>query len=254
MPPHDSPPADPALDVRLSAVRGRIRQAAERAGRTADEVRLVGASKTVAAARVADIVRAGLADVGENRVQEAEAKAPAVLAALGDGGAHGPAPTWHLIGHLQSNKARRAVARFDWIESLDAPELADALDRIAGELGRRPVVLVEVNVAGEASKSGVAPQDAAALVAHAAGLKHLDVRGLMTVGPLVETPDAARPAFQKMRALLVEARRGLEARDDATAARFDQLSMGMSGDFEVAIEEGATVVRVGSALFGARLT
>jgi len=115
-------------------------------------------------------------------------------------------------------------------------------------------VLVEVNVAGEASKSGVAPEDAAALVAHAARLTHLDVRGLMTVGPHVETPEEARPAFARMRALLAEARRGLAARDGAAAARFDQLSMGMSGDFEVAIEEGATVVRVGSALFGARQT
>jgi pyridoxal phosphate enzyme (YggS family) len=252
MSPHDSPTADPALEPRLSAVRERMRQASERAGRAAGEVRLVGASKTVAAERLAAAVRAGLADLGENRVQEAESKVSAVRAAL----VNVPGPTWHLIGHLQSNKARRAVALFDWIESLDSPGLADALDRIAGELGRRQTVLVEVNVAGEASKSGVAPEDAAKLVAHAASLKHLDVRGLMTVGPHVETPEQARPAFQRMRALLAEARRGLEARralgEDA-AAQFDQLSMGMSGDFEVAIEEGATVVRVGSALFGARL-
>lgn len=242
MSPHDLPVADPAVAARLAAVRDRVRGAAERSGRAAGDVRLVGASKTVPAERLLAFVRAGLADLGENRVQEAEDKIPAV-------GAQDAGPTWHLIGHLQSNKARRAVALFDWIEALDSPRLADALDRIAGELNRRPVVLVEVNVAGEASKEGVAPDDAVALVAYAARLPHLDVRGLMTVGPMVATPDEARPAFRRLRALLNEARRGL---DDAAAARLDQLSMGMSGDFEVAIEEGATVVRVGSALFGAR--
>ena len=239
---HDLPAADPALDERLAAVRAQVRQAAERSARAASDIRLVGASKTVPAERLAAAVRAGLLDLGENRVQEAEAKIPAVAE-------QGLAPTWHLFGHLQSNKARRAVALFDWIEALDSLRLADALDRLAGELGRRPIVLVEVNVAGEASKEGVAPADAAALVAHAARLPHLDVRGLMTVGPAVATREEARPAFARMRALLDEARRGLS--NDA-AARLDQLSMGMSGDFEVAIEEGATVVRVGRALFGSR--
>lgn len=234
------------LPERLAAIRARIAAAAARSGRDASAVRLVGASKTVPAERVAEAVRAGLADVGENRVQEAEAKQPAVIAALAGNGA---GPTWHLIGRLQSNKARRAVALFDWIHSLDSPGLADTLDRIAGELDRRPRVLVEVNVAGEASKAGVAPEHAVALAAHVARLQRLTLVGLMTVGPLVDTAEAARPAFARVRGLLDEAKRAV---DDAAAARLTELSMGMSQDFEVAIAEGATLVRVGSALFGAR--
>jgi pyridoxal phosphate enzyme (YggS family) len=238
-----------SLAERLAEVRGRIRAAAERAGRDPREVRLVGASKTVAAEQLIEAVRAGLTDVGENRVQEAEAKAPAVEGAFASAGA----PTWHLIGHLQSNKARRAVALFDWIHSLATPALGDALDRIAGELGRRPRVLIEVNVAEEAAKAGVAPGAAPALALHVARLPHLELVGLMTVGPLVATAEEARPAFRRVRALLDEARRAVEAgAGSAAAARLVELSMGMSADYEVAIAEGATVVRVGSALFGAR--
>jgi hypothetical protein len=238
------------LAERLAAIRARVRAAAERSGRAAREVRLVGASKTVAAERIAEAVRAGLLDLGENRVQEAEAKAPAVLAALAQGTAH--APTWHLIGHLQSNKARRAVARFDWVHSIDSPGLADALDRIAGELGKRPRVLIEVNVAGEASKAGTAPGDATALALHVARLPHLALVGLMTVGPLVATAEEARPAFRRVRALLEDARHAIEHDLDRATEQMRELSMGMSQDFEVAIEEGATVVRVGRALFGTR--
>jgi pyridoxal phosphate enzyme (YggS family) len=131
---------------------------------------------------------------------------------------------------------------------VDSPRLADALDRLAAESGRRPRVLVEVNTAGEAAKEGVAPGEALALVEHVARLPHLELRGLMTVGPLVERVDDARPAFRALAALLAEAGRGPAGRD----GRLDTLSMGMSGDFEVAIEEGATMVRIGSALFGAR--
>ncbi len=239
---HDETP----LAERLAAIRARIAAAAARSGRAASAVRLVEASKTVPAERLAEAIAAGLEDVGENRVQEAEAKRPAVLAQLG----HGAGPTWHLIGRLQSNKARRAVALFDWIHSLDSPALADTLDRIAGELDRRPRVLVEVNVAGEASKAGVAPEQAVALAAHVARLPRLSLVGLMTVGPLVDTAEAARPAFARVRGLLAEARAAIA--DEATAAQCVELSMGMSQDFEVAIAEGATLVRVGSALFGAR--
>jgi len=217
---------------RLASVRGRIRAAAERVGRDPSSVRLIGASKTVPAAVLVEAVRAGLADLGENRVQEAEAKAPLLRADLTDGAV----PVWHLIGHLQSNKARKAVALFDWIHSVDSPRLADGLERIAQELGRAPRVLIEVNTSGEASKEGVAPDDAAALIAHVAGLGTLRLAGLMTIGPTGGDP---RPAFRLLRRL----------RD---AAGLDELSMGMSGDFEAAIEEGATIVRVGSALFGAR--
>jgi hypothetical protein len=229
---------DPDLAGRISAVRARIAQAAERSGRPAGAVTLVGASKTVPAGRILQAVACGLGDLGENRVQEAEAKIEAVRAA-GAG-----SPVWHLIGHLQSNKARRAAALFDWIHSVDSQRLADVLDRLAAELGRRPRVLVEVNTAGEASKEGVPPAESLALVEHVARLPHLELRGLMTVGPLVERVEDARPAFRALAGLREEAARRV--------GPLDTLSMGMSGDFEVAIEEGATMVRIGSALFGAR--
>jgi len=223
---------EPFPAERLEVVRSRIAAAAERVGRDPSSVRLIGASKTVPAEVLVHAVRAGLEDLGENRVQEAEAKAPLLRADLTDGAG----PAWHLIGHLQSNKARKAVALFDWIHSVDSPRLADALDRIALELGRTPRVLVEVNTSGEASKEGVAPADAPALIAHVAGLTAIRLVGLMTIGPLAGD---ARPAFRLLKQL----------RD---AAGLAELSMGMSGDFEDAVEEGATMVRVGSALFGAR--
>jgi PLP dependent protein len=229
------------LVERLADMRSRIAQAAARSGRPADAVTLIGASKTVPAAQLVEVIRAGLLDLGENRVQEAEPKVADVRAALA---ADSPGPTWHLIGHLQSNKARKAMALFDWIHSVDSPKLAEALDRLAGESGRSPRVLIEVNTAGEASKEGVPPAETLALVEHVARLPRLSLRGLMTVGPLVATPEEARPAFRALRTLLEQARQA--------APGLDTLSMGMSGDFEVAIEEGATMVRVGSALFGAR--
>jgi pyridoxal phosphate enzyme (YggS family) len=216
---------EPLPATRLAAIRARIQAAAERVGRDPAGIRLVGASKTVEAERLTGFVEQGLVDLGENRVQEAEAKIQRVTGA-----------TWHLIGHLQSNKARKAVALFDWIHSVDSPSLADSLERIAQELGRRPRVLVEVNTSGEASKHGVAPLDARELVAYLGGLPHLSVEGLMTIGPLEGDP---RPAFRMLRAIGEE-------------TGVAELSMGMSGDFEIAIEEGATMVRVGSALFGAR--
>ena len=230
-----------ALAERLAAVRARIARSAARSGRPAEAVRLVGASKTVPASRLVEALAAGLSDLGENRVQEAEAKIPQVLGALPTGAAK---PTWHLIGRLQSNKVRKAVGLFDWIHSVDSPRLADALDRVAAELGCAPRVLIEVNTAGEASKAGVRPEETSALIEHVARLPRLELRGLMTVGPLVTAPEEARPAFRALKALLDQGRRA--------APGMDTLSMGMSGDFEVAIEEGATLVRVGSALFGAR--
>ena len=220
------------FEDRLAEVRGRIAAAAGRSGRPAGAVRLIGASKTVPAARLAVAVAAGLADLGENRVQEAEEKIPVVV----------PRPRWHLIGHLQSNKARRAAALFDCIQTVDSARLGLALERHLAELDRpAPLdVLVEVNVSGEAAKHGAAPGDALALVASLRReCPRLAVRGLMTVGPLVAEPDLARPAYRLLASL-------------ARSAGLHELSMGMSGDFEVAIEEGATMVRVGSALFGAR--
>ncbi len=218
---------------RLAGLHERIARAAERSGRPASAVRLVAASKSVPASLLSLAVAAGLTDLGENRVQEAAEKIPLVV----------PQPAaWHLIGHLQSNKARKAAALFDCIQTLDSGRLAEALDRALGELGRpMPLpVLVEVNVSGEAAKHGVAPADAPALVAAIRErCPRLAPVGLMTVGPLVAAPGDARPAYRMLARL---------ADDVGLAGR----SMGMSGDFEVAIEEGATLVRVGSALFGAR--
>ena len=220
---------------RLAGVRARIARAAERSGRPASAVRLVAATKTVPAGVLGAAVAAGVTDLGENRVQEAAAKIPLVAPRPG---------AWHLIGSLQSNKVAKAVTLFDCIQSIDSLRLAEKLDRACGEHGRGaggPLrVLVEVNVGGEVTKHGVEPAGAADLVAAIrARCPRLALVGLMTVGPLVEDPGAARPAYAALSRLAGE--QGLAER-----------SMGMSGDFEVAVEEGATMVRVGSALFGAR--
>ena len=218
-------------DIRgnLQRVLERVARAAERAGRRAEDVRLIAVSKTVEAERIAQALAAGVRALGENRVQEARAK----IAELGR-----PAP-WHLVGQLQTNKAKEAVDLFDVIHSLDRLELARELDKRARGRGRPVEALVQVNVAGEGQKGGVAPDGLPALLDAVAGLGHVRVRGLMAIPP--EAPDAegARPWFRALRKL--GERHGLV-----------ELSMGMSGDFEVAIEEGATMVRVGTAVFGPR--
>ena len=218
-------------DIRanLQRVLERVARAAERAGRRANDVLLIAVSKTVEAERIAQALAAGVRALGENRVQEARAK----IAELGR-----PAP-WHLVGQLQTNKAKEAVDLFDVIHSLDRLELARELDKRARGRGRPVEALVQVNVAGEGQKGGVAPDGLPALLDAVAGLGHVRVRGLMAIPP--EAPDAegARPWFRALRKL--GERHGLV-----------ELSMGMSGDFEVAIEEGATMVRVGTAVFGPR--
>jgi hypothetical protein len=224
---------------RLAAVRERVARAARRAGRSPAEVRLLGASKTVPVERLVEASRHGLVDFGENRVQEARAKVEAWPAAEA-------APTWHLIGHLQSNKAKGAVRLFDWIHSVDSASLGRELNRRAGEAGRTPFVLVEVNTTGEATKQGVEPPALEPLLVELLGLTHLRVRGLMTMGPLGGEPEAARAAFRRLRGLRESARRCFPG------AALEELSMGMSGDYEAAIEEGATWVRLGTALFGPR--
>jgi len=218
-------------DIRanLERVRERVARAAERSGRRAEDVLLVGVSKTVDVARIRAAIDAGVPALGENRVQEARGK----VAELGR-----PVP-WHLVGHLQTNKARDAVELFDLIHSLDRVELATELDKRAHARGRAVKALIEVNVGGEPSKSGVAPDGVGALLDAVATLRHVQVDGLMTIPPEAPQPDASREWFRTLRKL--GERHGLA-----------QLSMGMSADFEVAIEEGATVVRVGTAIFGAR--
>jgi pyridoxal phosphate enzyme (YggS family) len=215
----------------LSAVAG----ACARAGRDAATVRLVAVSKTVPAARLASAVAAGLTVFGENRLQEAESKAPQL-----------PGVTWHLIGPLQSNKARRAVELFDVIESVDSVDLARRLDRLADEVGRAPLdVYLQANVDRDEAKGGFRPDDLATELAALDTLPNLNLVGLMTVGRLVGLPEEARPTFRRLRELSERLRRAVPGLGAG-------LSMGMTDDYEVAVEEGATVIRVGRALFGAR--
>lgn len=224
-----APTLEQAIAGNIAAVRARIAAAAARVGRDPAGVRLVGVSKTFPAEAVAAAVRAGLADIGENRVQEAVAKRAVLEAA-------GLRPVWHLVGHLQTNKVKPALQTFDILHSIDSVRLAEVLNRHA----TRPVdVLIEVNVAGEATKFGFAPDEVEGALRHLQRLEHLRVRGLMTVAPQVTDPEQVRPVFRALRAL----------RD---AMGLTELSMGMTDDFEVAVEEGATIVRIGRAIFGPR--
>jgi pyridoxal phosphate enzyme (YggS family) len=231
----------PGADIakNLEAVRRRIDAAAQRAGRRATDITLVAVSKTFPAEDVRAAAAAGVRSFGENRVQEGLQK----IEILGDLGLD-----WHLIGHLQSNKARRAAAAFSWIESVDSLELLDKLDRGARESGTRPRVLVQVDLAHETTKHGAEAEAAASLVAAALDRDALDLRGLMIVPPIPESPDDSRPWFRQLREL-----RDTLVGDGVPADRLAELSMGMSHDFEVAIEEGATIVRVGTAIFGSRV-
>jgi len=217
------------IRANIERVRERIARAAERAGRRAEDVLLVGVSKTVDADRIRRAVAAGLPALGENRVQEAGEK----IALLGR-----PVP-WHLVGHLQSNKVRDALELFDVIHSLDRVELARECDRRARLRGRPVAVLLQVNVGGEASKGGFAPEQVGEAVEAVGALDHLQLRGLMTIPPPVERAEEARGWFRTLAQL-------------AKRHELGELSMGMSADFEVAIEEGATMVRVGTAIFGLR--
>jgi PLP dependent protein len=228
------------LSARLAEVRSRIRNAAKRSGREGSEVRLIGVVKNVAAETVREAVTLGLADLGENRVQEAEQKIAAVGCA-----SEGRPFHWHLIGHLQRNKAARAVQLFDRVHSVDRLEIAEALSRHAAASGRKLPVLIEVNVSREATKFGVAAGALKLLAEQIAKLDALSLDGLMTVGAPAAVPDQARAGFAELRALRDRTARSL-------GIELPQLSMGMSGDFEVAIEEGSTMVRVGTAIFGAR--
>jgi PLP dependent protein len=225
-----------ALSGRLNEIRRRIAAAAARSGRTEEAVTLIGVIKTVPVERVREALEAGLRDVGENRVQEAEA----AITALGRGSTR-----WHMIGHLQGNKGGRALELFDRIHTLDSIELAERLSRKAADRSRPIPVLIQVNVSGEGSKSGVDPRALQPLLERALGLPGLAVDGLMSIGAPAERPEDARREFAGLRELR-------DAAERALGVNLPQLSMGMSDDFEVAVEEGSTMVRVGRALFGAR--
>jgi pyridoxal phosphate enzyme (YggS family) len=221
---------------RVEDVLERIARAAARSGRAPEAVRLVAVSKTQPVLRVAEAYEAGLRVFGENYVQEAEEKVRAF-----------PDAEWHFIGKLQGNKVKRAVSLFGWIQAVDSSRLLADVSRRCAEAGKTLPVLIEVNLAGEGSKAGVSPGELPSLLASAANLPGIRIRGLMAIPPATEDPGESRPAFARLRELLD--RYGSLG---GAAGKMTELSMGMSNDFEVAIEEGATMVRVGTAVFGSR--
>jgi len=240
-----------AITGRLARIRERVAEAARRAGRSPDDVRLIAVSKTKPVEAIAAAFAAGQRDFAENYMQEAVPKLLEVTAALADGYENGNAgagerPRWHFIGSLQRNKARDVVQHFDCFHALDRAKLADELEKRAAAIERHIDVLIQVNLAGELQKGGVAPEDLPALAHHIAGLPHIHMVGLMAVPPACANPEESRPHFAALRALRDR------LRDVEGLSEIRELSMGMSGDFEVAIEEGATLIRIGTAIFGPR--
>ena len=220
---------------RISVIKTLMAEAARKSGRDAEEIDLIAVSKTQPANAVREAMQAGLLHFGENKVQEARGK----IEGLGRG-------VWHLIGHLQTNKAKDAVRLFDFIDSVDRPELGQEIDRRAEALGKTQDILLQVNIAAESTKFGCAAPEARGLAEALNALPRLALRGLMTIAPYATDPEKSRPHFAALRELRDEIQRD-------TGLQLPVLSMGMSGDFEVAIEEGATAVRVGTAIFGERL-
>ena len=224
------------FDEILTNVRTRIATACERAGRDPSEVEIIAVTKTHGAEVVKEAWDAGLRIVGENKVQEAAWKKPASVTG----------PMWHLIGHLQSNKVRKALELFDFFHSVDTAQLADRMNAIAEDMGASPHILLEVNVSGEKSKSGMKPEEVRDVLTHIAqNCPRITVEGLMTMAPFGENPEDARPCFRRLRELR-------DAMEKELGIGLPRLSMGMSGDYEVAVEEGATWVRLGTVLFGER--
>lgn len=224
-----------SLQERVDAVIERMAQACARCGRDLSSVQLIAVSKTYEAETIRAAAECGLRVFGESKVQEAKAKIPLCPGNL----------TWHMIGHLQRNKVGMAVELFDRIHSVDSQRLLEAVDHASSESGKTMPVLLEVNVSGEASKFGLPPEDVPAVLKAANGLNHVTVAGLMTMPPFTDEPEKARAHFRKLRELRDQWR-------DELGFGLEELSMGMSHDFEVAIEEGATWVRVGTAIFGER--
>ena len=222
----------------LKKVNERIQQAAEACGRNAQSVRLVAVSKTVAPEMVREAIEAGVTTLGENYVQEAREKSKALVQY---------SVSWHFIGHLQSNKAKYAVRLFDLIHTVDSLKLARELDEQAAKVGKIQQILVQVNISGEDTKSGIATNETTDLIVAISQMNHLSVQGLMTMPPYFYQPEKVRPFFAALRKLRDEINgRGIPN------VSMTELSMGMTGDFEVAIQEGATLVRIGTAIFGER--
>ena len=233
-------PAQEPLAVRLADVRARVNAAVQRSGREPDAVRLIAISKTHPATVIKQLCQLGATDFGENRVQEAEGK----IAEIGR-----EKVRWHLVGHLQANKARRAVNLFDVIHSLDTLDLAQRLDRLCAEEGRQSLpVLIQVDLGHEETKSGIDESELTHMVESLGPLTRVKLIGLMTLPPFFDDPEQSRPFFRRLRELRDELnQRGV------FGERIGELSMGMTHDFEVAIEEGATMVRIGTAIFGERI-
>jgi PLP dependent protein len=235
-----------SVEANLELVRSRIEAAARRVGRDPAEVTLVAVTKTVAPEQIVEAYRLGIHHFGENRVEEAIEKIPRVCALLREYGLLAERPIWHMIGHLQRRKVRDAVSLFDWIHSIDSLRLAQDINKRGAIIDKVIPVLLEVNVAAEPTKYGFSPNEVTATVAEILHLSYIRIEGLMTMAPIVANPEQTRPIFGRLRELCVELRHrypGLTCQ---------HLSMGMTDDFEPAVEEGATLVRIGRAIFGER--
>ncbi|HEX4999062.1 MAG TPA: YggS family pyridoxal phosphate-dependent enzyme [Terriglobia bacterium] len=219
--------AETEIAGNLRRIQERVAAAALRSGRNAADIRLMAVTKTVPAVRIREAIACGVREIGENRLQEALSKREELA---------GAPLTWHFIGRIQTNKARKIAENFDWVHSVDRADVAKKLDV---DSGRRLPVLIEANLSGESSKGGVAETGLVELAGIVRECRHLDLRGLMTVPPYSDDPESTRPYFRRLREL-------------AEQLQLRELSMGMSHDFEIAIEEGATIIRIGTALFGAR--
>lgn len=220
----------------LQQVKDNIAAAAVRSGRTAAQVKLVVVTKTIPAEVIGPLINLGVTDIGENRVQEAAEKFSRL----------GPAFHWHLVGHLQTNKVKKAVGLFDLIQSVDTLDLAESIDHCAAAREERIKILIQVNITGQASQSGVGPEEALRLAAQIARLPFLKLEGLMAIGPLTDDPEQTRPGYKKMFLIYDKIKKEIAPHG------FHYLSLGMSNDYQVAIEEGANLVRIGQAIFGER--
>ncbi len=227
-----------AVGDNIRIIREEIAEAALRSGREPSEVRLMAVTKTVDDDRILEAIEAGVDIMGENYIQEAKRKIETM----------GVDVKWHMIGHLQSNKSKYAVRLFDMVHSVDRIGLAAELDKRSAAVGRVMDILIEVNVSGEESKSGIRADEALFLISEIAVLDNLSIRGLMTMPPWFDNPEDTRPYFVALREL-----RDRIATENIEGVEMGELSMGMSGDYRVAVEEGATIVRVGTAIFGARI-
>ncbi|MFH1335819.1 MAG: YggS family pyridoxal phosphate-dependent enzyme [Candidatus Zixiibacteriota bacterium] len=226
-----------SIEANLKEIESRIRKAAEKSGRGKDEIKLVAVTKTVEPARIKEAIELGVKIIGENRVQEAEEKFKKITEKVEK----------HLVGHLQTNKVKKALELFDLIQSVDSVHLAEEISKRSLEKGKTMEVLVEVNTSGEKTKFGVEPEQTVPLVESISKLEGIIIKGLMTIGLFSDDPKATRPCFKRLKVLFDEIE---SAKIPNVEMRY--LSMGMTGDFEVAIEEGSNMVRIGTGIFGSR--